>query len=293
MSDMLRFKESRAQDGSPFFTKLPPEIRRMVYRELFGDRRVHIASKETLAAVDGTPNYSTPQEDTSSLSSPGWTHHVCLRDDDAIPHLQAEDHDKSCHLATQILRTCKQAFEDGIRLLYTSNIFAFDGGHDLSRFAATTPSTNLIRSIQVHCDKMTMDFCKLAPLKYELGAITKTLEKCQAPPNLHIRFSLNPPKNLPAYMVGKHEDESRWMISVFLICFMFEFFRLVRGPLNLAMHHEIEEVVRAEVLPLDELRNGLLTLTKWGDDELEVKGEETGETEQSVEPEEPEESTED
>ncbi|RSL37884.1 hypothetical protein CEP53_015397, partial [Fusarium sp. AF-6] len=201
MFDISRFSKSSVQDGSPFFTKFPPEIRRCIYREAFGNRRVHIVPKET--------HYINPFEYMSMTVSLRWTHHVCVReilgnDDAAHPHF--EDKDKSCRLAVQILRTCKQAYEEGIHLLYRSNVFSFDGGHNMNHFQDTFLPANHIRSIEVYSNTMILGNHDVRPMTRELDTITQALKKRQTtttPLELRLNFSV---KRRPNYDPRKSDE---------------------------------------------------------------------------------------
>ncbi|KAM6528068.1 hypothetical protein FALCPG4_009093 [Fusarium falciforme] len=238
MSDISRSSECRVQDGSPFFTKLPPEIRRRIYREAFGDRRVHIISKET--------HHITPQKDMSMHVSRCWTHHVCVReilDNDDAAHPRHEDKDKSCRLATQILRTCKQAFEEGVHLLYTSNVFAFDGGHNMSHFQDTFLPASLIRYIEVYSNTMVFGGDDVRPMAGELDTITQALEKRQTPVELRINFSV---KSSPNYDPRKaeeitHERAMGSLVACFAGEFLDVFFGVDRCRLDIDLHYKLKD----------------------------------------------------
>ncbi|UPL00969.1 hypothetical protein LCI18_011903 [Fusarium solani-melongenae] len=236
MSDVSRFSEYRVQDGSPFFTKFPPEIRRFICSKAFGDRRVHIVSKET--------HYITQM---STVVSRRWTHHVCIRkilnnNDAAHPH--HEDKDKSCRLATQILRTCKQAFEEGIDLLYTSNVFAFDGGHNMSHFQDTFLSASLLfRSIEVYSNTMVFGGNDVRPMTGELDTITQALEKRRTPVELRINFSVKRPANYdPQKAEGKAQERAMGgLVACFAGEFLDVFFGVDRCRLDIDLHYKLQD----------------------------------------------------
>ncbi|KAM6504864.1 hypothetical protein FSOLCH5_014782 [Fusarium solani] len=238
MSDVSRFSECRIQDGSPFFTKFPPEIRRFIYREAFGDRRVHIVSKET--------HYITPQKNMSMTVSRRWTHHVCVReilDNDDAAHPHHEDKDRSCRLATQILRTCKQAFEEGIHLLYTSNVFAFDGGHNMSHFQDTFRPASLIRSIEVYSNTMVFGGDDVRPMTGELDTITQALEKRQTPVELRINSSVKSSPNYDARRAEgiAHERAMGSLVACFAGEFLDVFFGVDRCRLDVDLHYKLKD----------------------------------------------------
>ncbi|KAL2687580.1 hypothetical protein Neosp_005141 [[Neocosmospora] mangrovei] len=238
MSDISRFSECRVQNGSPFFTKFPAEIRRCIYREAFGDRRVHIVSKET--------PYFNPQKNMSMHVSRRWMHHVCIReipDNDDAAHPHHEDKNKSCRLATQILRTCKQAFEEGIQLLYTSNVFAFDGGHSMSHFQDTFRPANLIRSIEVYSNTMVFGDNDVRPIAGELDTLTQALEKRKTPIELRINFSVKSSQNYDPLKAGEmaHERAMGSLVACFAGEFLDVFFGVDRCRLDIDLHYKLKD----------------------------------------------------
>ncbi|KAL4862985.1 hypothetical protein BDV12DRAFT_206850 [Aspergillus spectabilis] len=135
------------QHKSPFFTKLPPEIRQIIYLYAFGDRRIHFDY-----------DFSTDRG--------GWTwwHRICddpLRcpgKEFACPETEAAE--------TSMLRlgsrnwtrsgfeykldalgwvaSCKTAYQETLPALYTCNTFIFSQGIDqLSRLTKVLPQDHL------------------------------------------------------------------------------------------------------------------------------------------------------
>ncbi|KAI8718544.1 hypothetical protein NCS52_00633500 [Fusarium sp. LHS14.1] len=224
MSDVSRLSECRVQDGSPFFTKFPPEIRRCVYREAFGDRRKNM----------------------SMHVSRRWMHHVCIReipDNDDAAHPHHEDNNKSCRLATQILRTCKQAYEEGILLLYTSNVFAFDGGHNMSHFQDTFSPASLIRSIEVYSNTMVFGDNDVRPIAGELDTITQALQQRPTPIELRINFSVKSSPNYDPLKAGEmaHERAMGSLVACFAGEFLDVFFSVDRCRLDIDLHYKLKE----------------------------------------------------
>ncbi|KAF4971504.1 hypothetical protein FSARC_1664 [Fusarium sarcochroum] len=120
------------QEGNvDFFRQLPRELRYMIYERIFGGRTIHIMYYN----VDDA-NYMK-RENHPRGRIPGFVHCVCRRPPDAEPHQHREDDHKWCYISANFLRTCKQAFEDGIRTLYGSNTFIFDDHFDFDRFITT------------------------------------------------------------------------------------------------------------------------------------------------------------
>ncbi|EEU42322.1 uncharacterized protein NECHADRAFT_80154 [Fusarium vanettenii 77-13-4] len=117
------FRKVGDQHKSPFFKKLPPEIRKMIYTELFGSRLVHVLfhssvhrKPKTLYKRQGAPPRS---------KMPGWAHCVCRQGVDSPPHLHSERFHKWCYMNTNIIFSCKYAFEEGMPILYGSNVLSF------------------------------------------------------------------------------------------------------------------------------------------------------------------------
>lgn len=98
----MNFAESDAQRGSPFFTKLPPEIRRQIFINLFGGSRVHVV-------FSNHKNKSFRREDQPKGPFPRFYHCVCRHQNDAPPHKLHEGNHKRRYLSTHILFTCKWA----------------------------------------------------------------------------------------------------------------------------------------------------------------------------------------
>ncbi|KAJ4311476.1 hypothetical protein N0V84_010428 [Fusarium piperis] len=248
MSDVFRFSKSRVQYGSPFFTKFPPEIRRLIYREAFGDRRVHIVSKET-RAPDTTSDDHTPQKDVSIPASHRWTHHVCIRDRpdrSAMAHPHDDDNDMSCRLATQILRTCKQALEEGIHLLYTSNVFAFDGGHSMSDFHGSFSPSSLIRNIEVYSNTMVLGNDDVKPMSRELDAMEEALKKRRTPIGLRIYFAVIRSPDFDPWE-GQEDDLARRMgglVALFVRGFLRVALRVGLCRLDIDLHHRLQDGYR-------------------------------------------------
>ncbi|KAF5007336.1 hypothetical protein FDECE_6346 [Fusarium decemcellulare] len=125
---MDRFGTGNHQKNSTFF-KLCPDVRRLVYIELFGNKLVHVAlgNKQDYFKRRGHPRVAA-----------GWWHCICRRGPQSSVHLHYEADHKWCYLAMNILLTCKRAFEEGIRILYHSNTLQFDRPWDFLFFKTLT-----------------------------------------------------------------------------------------------------------------------------------------------------------
>ncbi|KAJ3518451.1 hypothetical protein NM208_g14507 [Fusarium decemcellulare] len=128
------FDQGCNQSKSPFISKLPPEIRRLVYTELFGFRLVHVRFRVPKTSISKYRRQGCPPDH----KVPGWVHCVCRQGVEAMPHPHDEANHKWCFLATNILFTCKYIFEEGIQVLYGSNVVSFQRLGDFKLFGKTT-----------------------------------------------------------------------------------------------------------------------------------------------------------
>ncbi|KAJ4204659.1 hypothetical protein NW767_004172 [Fusarium falciforme] len=111
------------QPKSPFFKKLPPEIRKMIYTELFGSRLVHVFFHSSAYLK---PEFSYTREGAPPRrKTPGWAHCVCQQAIKAPLHKHSEEHHEWYYLSASIIFTCKYAFEEGIPILYGSNYLSY------------------------------------------------------------------------------------------------------------------------------------------------------------------------
>ncbi|KAI8672320.1 hypothetical protein NCS56_00694600 [Fusarium sp. Ph1] len=111
------------QPKSPFFKKFPPEIRKMIYTELFGSRHVHVLFH---SSVYLKPEFSYTAEGAPPRRKiPGWAHCVCQQSIGALPHQHSEEHREWYYLSASITFTCKYAFEEGMPILYGSSSLSY------------------------------------------------------------------------------------------------------------------------------------------------------------------------
>ncbi|KAL1963705.1 hypothetical protein VTN77DRAFT_7909 [Rasamsonia byssochlamydoides] len=127
--------ETNPQAQSPFFSRLPPEIRLKIYLSLFGDRRVH------LAVV--SPLLKGPRGETYRGES-RWGHRICTEQEafpdrcgcmyceknpdwEARKGIVRADY-KLAGLAW--LRCCRRGYKESLAVLYGSNTFILEGNND-------------------------------------------------------------------------------------------------------------------------------------------------------------------
>ncbi|KAL4924808.1 uncharacterized protein BDV17DRAFT_284392 [Aspergillus undulatus] len=143
------------QEQSPFFTSLPPEIRQLIYRHLFGDRRIHL-------------DYDFVWSENRWV----WWHRVC-DDPENCPDKEltcpeTADGEMTMRLmgwtsrlkkdveyrvqAMSWLQCCKLGYQESLPVLYGSNTFVLTQGIDqLFRLSQATPQEHrsLFRSLSV------------------------------------------------------------------------------------------------------------------------------------------------
>ncbi|KAK2742471.1 hypothetical protein FQN57_005362 [Myotisia sp. PD_48] len=104
------------QAGSPFFTRLPPEIRRLIYLEILGNRDLRITRRG--ATGDYTIMHRWKLSSRARL--------VC--------HEDTPDGYKPVEYQLPILKTCRRIYKEAIELLYSSNDFIFSDMSDFRTF---------------------------------------------------------------------------------------------------------------------------------------------------------------
>ncbi|KAL3456393.1 hypothetical protein BJX64DRAFT_41601 [Aspergillus heterothallicus] len=150
------------QEESPFFQKLPQEIRDMIYHHAFGDRRIHmdfdflgqstkrgrwgwwhrvcddaencLANKTFVCAETAAAEESMLRHGSGAWVKPGFQYYVA---------------------AVNWLRCCKRGYQESLKILYSTNTFVFSHGIDqLHRFSRILPSAHLdmITSLGIEID---------------------------------------------------------------------------------------------------------------------------------------------
>ncbi|GKU16878.1 hypothetical protein FLAG1_11003 [Fusarium langsethiae] len=125
------FSEFMVQKHVGFLCRLPPEIRQSIYKELFGNRVVHIVF---LSAGDQHADLPTKR------GVPGLVHCICDHTDDKRPHYHTPEEPSArwSYLYPSILYTCKEVFNEGHHILYSSNSFIFEEPDDFIQFRRFT-----------------------------------------------------------------------------------------------------------------------------------------------------------
>ncbi|KAL2162900.1 hypothetical protein VTH06DRAFT_6736 [Thermothelomyces fergusii] len=105
------------QLASPLFAKLPPELRTIIFTELFGGRRLHLEFMPHPVRADKVGNRRR------------WRHGIC-EDQIATPFGRVIARQHHCLTAARrraldvsIMFTCRRALLEGIPVLYHSNVF--------------------------------------------------------------------------------------------------------------------------------------------------------------------------
>ncbi|RSL45422.1 hypothetical protein CEP51_016081 [Fusarium floridanum] len=145
---MVRFETGDEQSDSKFFTKLYPDVRREIFLHLFGSRHVHVMFANS-RGVDKSEEFW--RHGHPPLTHVGWLHCVCRSGAKLLPHAHFEYKHKWRYLSTNLLWTCKRAYEEGIALLYSSNTFLFQESIDLINFhTIAVDHMRFVRSLEIH-----------------------------------------------------------------------------------------------------------------------------------------------
>ncbi|UPL01486.1 hypothetical protein LCI18_012420 [Fusarium solani-melongenae] len=144
---MVRFETGDEQKYSRFFTKLHPDVRREIFLHLFGSSHVHVMFTSSYEMN----NRKFWRHGRPPLTHVGWLHCVCKSGAKRLPHEHDEDIHKWRYLSTNILRTCRRAYEEGIALLYHTNTFLFEKSIDVINFnTLAIDHLCFIRSLELH-----------------------------------------------------------------------------------------------------------------------------------------------
>ncbi|KAM0419026.1 hypothetical protein ACHAPT_012077 [Fusarium lateritium] len=140
------------QEQSPFFQRLIPDVRRLIYLELFGSRPVHIDVAR------------------SFMRKPHFGFFTCRLRADMSPHFECRIiQSEQCRLSTSLLYTCQLAYKEGAELLFSSNQLQFYDQADFVLFCSVIPESfqNLVRSLDIYVQAQSIDYpdlfkaCKL------------------------------------------------------------------------------------------------------------------------------------
>ena len=167
--------------ASPFL-RLPQEIRDKIYSELLGDRLIHL-KYEFIADVSFEKDddlYAAMHRESGEECSRTWRHVVCECDCPEIksdrkttyPNLDGGEEEVSwdrshgrCDrslddsiyldhetLSLQILRSCRQTYNDANRILWSTNTFSFNDGMTFERFVGTRSliQKHMLKSLRFH-----------------------------------------------------------------------------------------------------------------------------------------------
>ncbi|KAH6888724.1 hypothetical protein B0T10DRAFT_573575 [Thelonectria olida] len=138
-------RRKKDQSLSILFGKLNYDIRQLIYKELFGDKRVHIKSSEWCDAIGGFGNKS---------DTPGLYHTVCKKDGEGKPHNCHSGRREYLCFSTGIMFACKATYEESILILYTQNKFSFSDIPTINMFANYAGRyTHLIRNLEIYVPK--------------------------------------------------------------------------------------------------------------------------------------------
>ncbi|KAK4235306.1 hypothetical protein C8A03DRAFT_17937 [Achaetomium macrosporum] len=152
-------EQHREQLASPIFGKLPPELRALIFTELFGRRRVHLEFMPHPTRADKVGNRRR------------WRHGVCEDELDS-PFVRVTARSHYCLTSARrrvldisMIFTCWQALTEGIPVLYQSNVFLIvnTGGRrrpvdDIRSLQAKIPKHwPLVRSLEIKWEVAAFD----------------------------------------------------------------------------------------------------------------------------------------
>ncbi|CAM1509284.1 Fc.00g030230.m01.CDS01 [Cosmosporella sp. VM-42] len=137
----IKFHKGANRRDSTFFRKLPPEVRREIFVQVFGSSRVHVGFT--------SPEKGFIRKGHPLKSSKRMWHCVCRKPAGLEPHTHKERNHKWSYLATNVIFTCKWAYEEGIAVLYSTNTLMFQSARDFGVFQAYTHTSHsrFIRSL--------------------------------------------------------------------------------------------------------------------------------------------------
>ncbi|KAK3113349.1 hypothetical protein LTR53_009437 [Teratosphaeriaceae sp. CCFEE 6253] len=131
------------QSESPFFAKLPLDIRMMIYELLLGGHIFHIESATPHSRI-----YHRACARPAAINEPD---HQCHDDPPASqrpPSAPREPHAPATGLLLPLPATCRRVYAECIRTLYTANTFQFTSNHAAFRFLKTMLPPQRLRSLR-------------------------------------------------------------------------------------------------------------------------------------------------
>ncbi|KAL3486120.1 hypothetical protein BJX62DRAFT_242276 [Aspergillus germanicus] len=146
------------QAQSPFFAKLPPEIRQLIYRQLFGGRRIHLdldyisqqAQWHWWHRVCDCPDTCPDKQFICPENAAAETMMLRLG-----PKASVTDRAETRVDGIEWLRCCKQGYEESLAVLYSTNTFVLNHGIDqIFRVSRAMPQDHLalLTSLAVEID---------------------------------------------------------------------------------------------------------------------------------------------
>ncbi|KAM5345616.1 hypothetical protein ACJ41O_011477 [Fusarium nematophilum] len=140
------------QFASRFFTRLPHGIRGRIYAELFSDRLISIES--WMDEKEKCLRYRR-KELPKPTYAPMAIQRVPMADGGTTFYHPDKGRDRQwCHGGANILFTCRQAYKEGIALLYQTNTFVFSRPMNFVTFEATAKlaAFSVLKSVDFYFD---------------------------------------------------------------------------------------------------------------------------------------------
>ncbi|KAM5345618.1 hypothetical protein ACJ41O_011479 [Fusarium nematophilum] len=132
--------EFNVQDESLLFTLLNQDVRYLIFTYLFGAKTVHI--KYVAATPKGRRRIGPLRP---------WRNCICAELDWPAHSHAEEDTHRRRPMNASLLRTCRRAYDEGIKILYSTNVLAFKDARSLLywSFKIQPPRWAMIRRVDV------------------------------------------------------------------------------------------------------------------------------------------------
>ncbi|KAF4971505.1 hypothetical protein FSARC_1665 [Fusarium sarcochroum] len=256
--------ERSKQLQSPLF-RLPAEVRIMIYLALLGGRLLLIQMPKVslfwLQGHESNPKFTK------------WGHFTCLEDPEKTSQYVLGVGDGSDQVCLALLQTCQRVRDEGIELLYSSNVFLFDRPKVFyqfyRRFAALQPYASIEIRLNLYLTQYVI---------HDVLALQRSFKKLSCRPgNTRMRFRVNKyeqRRNVQSFchFVGRLFGNTDVQVDIFLSPNMREAFKpifrkcdgiTVRRLLDFCEEEEEEEEERVTGSETEESEAGQDSEDAW------------------------------
>ncbi|KAK4897095.1 hypothetical protein LTR27_004988 [Elasticomyces elasticus] len=133
-------EQSYEQTNSAFFSKLPLDIRMIIYEMVLGYKVIHIESATPQSRI-----YHLVCNRPSAINEPN---HQCHALSTQRPSSAPREDYKEPSGLLPLLATCRRVYSESIRILYAANTFQFTSNHAAFRFLKTMIPSHRAQSIR-------------------------------------------------------------------------------------------------------------------------------------------------